>query len=277
MEGPFLWTLVLTDVASGWSECVPPPCRDGLIVRSVLQELQELMPLVLRGLDVDNDTAFMNEELERWCAEAAKPVEPTRSRTYKSNDQAWVEQKNGMLVLRVVGHQRLEGPQQLERLCQLDAALRLFTNIYRPSSKRIPFDESDLREGRRPRRRHDQPLTPADRLLRWSGLSRQGRQHIEALQQQCDPVALLETIRSNQSALVNGGGEPGNETAGSSSHQELDVFLGSLRLLWQQSEPAKRSGWHVPTRSYRTRVDPTLACWPLVLCAPCSGGWVSGA
>jgi hypothetical protein len=45
------------------------------------------------------------------------------------NDQAWIEQKNGILVRRVVGHRRLEGPQQLERLCQLYAAQRLFTNI----------------------------------------------------------------------------------------------------------------------------------------------------
>ena len=265
MEGPFLWTLVLTDVASGWSECVPLPSRDGLLVRSALQELQTLMPLQLRGLDVDNDTAFMNEDLERWCAEAAKPVELTRSRAYKSNDQAWVEQKNGMLVRRVVGHRRLEGPQQLERLCQLYAALRLFTNIYQPSAKRIPFEESDRREGRRPRRRHDQPLTPADRLLRWSGISRQHRQSIEALQQQCDPVDLLETIRWNQAALVNGESEPSSESDRSASNQDLNAFLGSLRLLWRQSEPAKRGGWDAPKRTYRTRVDPTLGSWPLVL------------
>ncbi len=104
-----------------------------------------------------------------------------------------------------MGHRRLEGPQQLEQLCQLYAALRLFTNnIDQPSAKRIPFEESEARDDRRPRRRHDQPLTPADRLLGWSGLKRKARQQIEALQQHCDPVALLETIRSNQSALVNG-------------------------------------------------------------------------
>ena len=33
MEGTFLWTLVLTNVASGWTECVPRPSRDGLLVR----------------------------------------------------------------------------------------------------------------------------------------------------------------------------------------------------------------------------------------------------
>ena len=266
MEGPFLWTLVLTDVASGWSECVPLPSRDGLLVRSALQELQKLIPMPLRGIDVDNDTAFMNEELERWCAEARVPVELTRSRAYKSNDQAWVEQKNGMLVRRVVGHRRLEGARQLERLCQLYAALRLFTNIYQPSAKRIPFEEGDIREGRRPRRRHDEPLTPADRLLRWSGMGRKGRQRIEKLEQQCDPVALLGTIRHNQAALVNGEREPDHRReSASTTSQELDSFLNSLRLLWQRSEPAKRGGWQAPTRTYRTRADPTLACWHLVL------------
>jgi hypothetical protein len=57
MEGPSLWTLLLADVASGSSECVPLLSRDGLLVRLALQELQKLMPLPLRGLDVDNDTA----------------------------------------------------------------------------------------------------------------------------------------------------------------------------------------------------------------------------
>jgi len=81
----------------------------------------------------------MNEDLERWCVEAAKPVELTRSRAYKSNDQAWVEQRNGMLVRRVVGHRRLEGPQQLERLCQLYVALRLLptSTSRRPSGFRF--------------------------------------------------------------------------------------------------------------------------------------------
>ena len=47
--------------------------------------------------------------------------------------------------------------------------------------------------------------------------------------------------------------------------QELDSFLNSLRLLWQWSEPAERGGWQTPTRTYRTRAEPTLSCWHLVL------------
>ena len=97
--------------------------------------------------------------------------------------------------------------------------------------------------------------------MRWSGISQQHRQSIEALQQQCDPVDLLETIRWNQAALVNGESEPSSESDRSASNQDLNAFLGSLRLLWRQSEPAKRGGWDVPKRTYRTRVDPAASLW----------------
>jgi len=94
----------------------------------------------------------------------------------------------------------------------------------------------------RRRRRHDQPLTRAAQLLRWSDISRENRQRIEALEQQCDPMALLETIRWNQAALVNGESKPSTETDRSASNQELNAFLSSLLLLWRQSAATAR-GW----------------------------------
>ena len=75
---------------------------------------------------------------------------------------------------------------------------------------------------------------------------------------------LLKTIRWNQAVLVNGRSEPSGGSDRSASNQALNAFLRSLRLLWRQSEPAKRGGWDVPKRTYRTREDPTLAYWPLV-------------
>ena len=65
-------------------------------------------------------------------------------------------------------------------------------------------------------------------------------------------------------AYVVDTGHQERESASTTS-QELDSFLNSLRLLWQRSEPAKRGGWQTPTRTYRTRADPTLSCWHLVL------------
>ena len=59
------------------------------------------------GIDSVNDSAFINETLIGYCVD--RGVEFTRSRAYRSNDQAWIEQKNGSVVRRFVGHDRYSG------------------------------------------------------------------------------------------------------------------------------------------------------------------------
>lgn len=168
MEGRFLWTLVATDIATGWSECLPLLSRDGASVMAALRLLEELLPFPLRGIDVDNDGAFMNAPLESWCEKHRPRIELTRSLAYQSNDQAWVERKNGMLVRRVIGYQRLEGLAAAELLGELYGALRLFTNLFQPSFKL----KETLREGARLKRRHHPPRTPQQRLLALEQLTR---------------------------------------------------------------------------------------------------------
>ncbi|QNI71228.1 hypothetical protein [Cyanobium sp. NS01] len=96
MQGPFLWTLVATDIATGWSESVPILVRDGAVVLTALQLIRRQLPFPLRGIDADNDPVFMNSLMEAWCDRPGHQIVLTRSRAYQSNDQAWVEQKNGM-------------------------------------------------------------------------------------------------------------------------------------------------------------------------------------
>src|SRR3954462_89141 len=107
MAGAFAWTLVLTDVATGWTECVPLPCRDGALVVEALTRLRGVLPFPLGGADFDNDSVFMNEDVVGWCR--ANGIEVTRSRAYRKNDQAWVEQKNSAGVRRLGGHDRRRG------------------------------------------------------------------------------------------------------------------------------------------------------------------------
>jgi hypothetical protein len=242
MEGP--WTLVATDMATGWSECLPLLNRDGASVMAALRMLEELLPFSLRGIDVDNDGAFLNAPLEQWCEKHQPRIELTRSRTYQSNDQAWVEQKNGMLIRRVVGYQRLEGLGAAELLGELYGALRLFTNLYQPSFKL----KETIREGAKLKRRHYPPRTPQERLLALSQLKVAQRKALEELQRSSDPVALLETVRRCQASLAS-------PLAGQENHEQrprtgaldpeqaskelrsLNRFLSNLQLLWQESQP----------------------------------------
>ena len=95
-EGSFVHTLVLTDVASGWTECVALPVREQSLIVEAISGLRAKLPFALLGLDTDNDTAFMNDTLWNYCRKQG--IVFTRSRAYPKNDQAWVEQKNGAIV-----------------------------------------------------------------------------------------------------------------------------------------------------------------------------------
>jgi hypothetical protein len=263
MEGRFLWTLVATDMATGWSECLPLLNRDGASVMAALRMLEELLPFPLRGIDVDNDSAFLNAPLEHWCEKHQPRIELTRSRAYQSNDQAWVghpresresiprdslgtpvEQKNGMLVRRVVGYERLEGLVAAELLGELYGALRLFTNLYQPSFKL----KETIREGAKLKRRHHPPRTPQERLLALSQLRDAQRKALEELQRSSDPVALLETVRRCQASLASlSAGQENQEQRprtgtvdpeqASKEQRSLNRFLRNLQLLWQESQP----------------------------------------
>jgi len=116
-KGSFVQTLVLTDIATGWTECAPLLVREQRLLTEVLTEVRKLLPFALLGFDTDNDSVFMNETVRDYCQAAG--VVFTRCRPYRKNDQAWVEQKNGAVVRRIVGYRRLEGLEAAAALAQL--------------------------------------------------------------------------------------------------------------------------------------------------------------
>jgi hypothetical protein len=258
MEGRFLWTLMATDIATGWSESLPIVMRDGAVVLTALQLIRRKLPFPLRGIDADNDPVFMNQLMEAWCDRPGQEIVLTRSRAYKSNDQAWVEQKNGMLVRRVVGYQRLVSLEAAQVLGELYGALRLFTNLFQPSFKL----KSSERDGGRIKRQHHPPRTPLQRLLATGQVSEERADQLRELQRGSDPLVLLETIRRCQGQLaVLASGEQGTGLGPGAAvgdrtqeSRSLEVFLGDLQTLWQSSQPRRRKP---RTRTgKRTRPDP---------------------
>jgi hypothetical protein len=107
--------------------------RDGALVTEALTRLRKAMPFRLLGFDTDNGSEFLNEIVIAYCRDNA--IEFTRSRPYHKNDQAWVEQKNGSVVRRLVGYRRLEGLAAVGVLARIYEAARLFVNFFQPSFK----------------------------------------------------------------------------------------------------------------------------------------------
>ncbi|MEW6734294.1 MAG: ISNCY family transposase [Acidobacteriota bacterium] len=107
VQGTFLNTLVLTDIATGWRECLALLLRSQDHVLIALNQVRPILPFPLLGLDTDNGSEFLNGELFRYCQN--EKIYFTRCRPYRKNDQCHVEQKNGAIVRRVVGYDRYEG------------------------------------------------------------------------------------------------------------------------------------------------------------------------
>jgi hypothetical protein len=78
VAGSFIQTLTMVDVATGWTECLPLLTREGSLVVEAINRAQSLFPWLLRGVDFDNDSAFMNDVVVPWCRE--QKLEVTRSR-----------------------------------------------------------------------------------------------------------------------------------------------------------------------------------------------------
>ncbi|SCB55831.1 Integrase core domain-containing protein [Bradyrhizobium shewense] len=90
VAGSFIQTLTIVDVATGWTECLPLLTREGSLVVEAIVRAQSPFPWL------DNDSAFMNDVVVPWCRE--QKLEVTRSRAYKKNGQAFVEQRNGAVA-----------------------------------------------------------------------------------------------------------------------------------------------------------------------------------
>lgn len=111
----------------------------------------------------------MNEFVVSWCR--SENLEVTRSRAYRKNDRAHVEQKNGAIVRRLVGYGRFVGTEATIALSQLYAVVRLYGNVFQPSFKL----QDKTRIGARVIKRYHPPAPPAARVLAslaWPKLTR---------------------------------------------------------------------------------------------------------
>jgi hypothetical protein len=131
--GSFLCTLVLTDVATGWVECQALLYRSSDQVIQGITRARQLIPFPVQGLDTDNGSEFINTDLLTYCDD--KQITFTRGRTYRKNDQCYVEQKNGAIVQQFVGYDRFEGERAYRQLIELYRAIRLYVNFFQPSLK----------------------------------------------------------------------------------------------------------------------------------------------
>jgi hypothetical protein len=253
-NGSFLNTLTLTDIASGWTECLPLLCKNKENVIDGLRTAMEVLQFKVLGIDTDNGSEFINHALVQFCSD--NNITFTRSRKYKKNDQAHVEEKNGSIVRRLVGYDRFEGVDAQQALTELYANVRLYVNFFQPSLKLL----SKSRDGSKVTKKYDSAKTPCQRLLDNSNISSSVKKILKRQSNNLDPVILLQEIQSKQQSLFKHAWKeegniliaPTNTTLAAIDTVKSNDKSNTVMLLkkYQRTKKIKEP------RTYRTRNNP---------------------
>ena len=196
-EGGYLYTLTLTDIATGWTECLPLLYRSRETVLAAFQRARTLFPFPILGIDTDNGGEFLNEGLVTYCEQ--EHITFTRGRPYQKRDQCFVEQKNGAIVRQVVGYDRFVGEHAYRQLTELYRALRLYVNCFQPWMKL----QSKQRDGNKVRCVYDPAKTPLQRLLASGILPAQKQQELIEVAHALDPIRLFQQLEQLQKAIFH--------------------------------------------------------------------------
>ena len=137
MGESFVWSLTATDIFSGWTEVRPTWNRRKYSVCGAFKVIESQFPFEMLGVDTDNRGEFLNYHLHDYLTNRERPIEMTRSRHYRKNDQAHVEQKNDTHVRQLLGYDRLGHEPLVALIGDLLEAWCVWRNCFTTTFKQI--------------------------------------------------------------------------------------------------------------------------------------------
>lgn len=189
--GNFIWSITFTDIYSGWTEVRATWNKGAEGVLTQIKILEASLPFELKGFDCDNGSEFLNYHLLRYFSNREKPVGFTRSRPYKKNDNAHVEQKNWTHVRHLLGYDRLEDPRLVEYINDLYSnEWSLLQNFFMPSMKLT----EKTRINSRYKREYSNPCTPYERLILSESISENKKIELKETNKKLNPFELKKEI-----------------------------------------------------------------------------------
>src|SRR3989344_5566416 len=188
-SGMFISTLNTTDIATMWFESEPVMGKAQERVVEGLQEIEKRIPYSQRGIDSDNGSEFINRQLYEYCLK--KKIIFTRSRSYKKNDNAHIEQKNYTTVKQVLGYQRFDTEEVFTLMQKLyRGPLRLYINFFQPSVRCI----EKKRVGSKIKKIYDTAKTPFERVVAHSRIPETTKETLTRLFESLDPFQLRKEV-----------------------------------------------------------------------------------
>jgi len=198
LAGDFIWSLTLTDIHTGWTECRATWNNGATGVIAQIKNIQASLPFELKGFDCDNGSEFLNHHLLRYFTDHKPRIKFTRARPYKKNDNAHVEQKNWSYVRQLLGYDRLDNPELVKLINNLYANLwSQLQNHFAPTLKLL----QKKRINSRYYKKYETPRTPYQRLVESPHLSEKTKDTLKNQHQALDPFKLRQQIDRQLKAI----------------------------------------------------------------------------
>jgi hypothetical protein len=192
MAGEFVCMVDGTDYATTWVEVrgIWGRGQDGTL--AALQDIEQNLPFPLLGLDSDNGGEFLNYHVMGWLQRRPRPVFMTRSRPYKKNDNAHVEQKNWTHIRQHFGYERYDNPEVVEPINALaKGAYGQLLNFFHASLK---VERKEHTQGRI-KRVYGPAQTPLARVLACSEVNPETKTRLRQQKAKLNPFALKDTVQ----------------------------------------------------------------------------------
>jgi hypothetical protein len=200
LAGDFVWSLTMTDIFSQWTENRAVWNKGAAEVLEQVRQVEQELPFTLRGFDVDNGSEFLTWHLWRYFLQRPAPVDLRRSRPYRKNDQAYVEQKNWTHVRQLLGYERIENPGSLPAINALYRTWGQLHNFFCPTLKL----QKKVREGSKTKRKYAQPQTPYQRLMDCPDLSAEQKAKLRTRFEELNPLSLKNQLEQQLQRLFGG-------------------------------------------------------------------------
>lgn len=200
VAGMFVFTINCVDIATTWTEQRAVWGKGEKGVTTAIESIENHLPFPLKGFDCDNGSEFLNWHLLAHFNKRKHRVQFTRSRPYKKNDNAHIEEKNWSLVRLYMGYQRFDKEHLVNELNNLYSnEWNDYFNFFIPSVKLV----EKYREGSKLIKKYDKPKTPFQRILESLYIPEKTKIHLQKCFNELNPFELQKTMTLKIKSIIS--------------------------------------------------------------------------
>jgi 5S rRNA maturation endonuclease (ribonuclease M5) len=192
VAGQFVYTLNVVDIATGWTEQRAVWGKGKAGIFEAIKSIRKALPFKILGFDCDNGGELLNYMLLEYFTGKKNPVQYTRSREYRKNDNAHIEEKNWTHVRQLLGYERFDKIETVKMLNDLYLTeWRLYLNFFLPAFKLL----EKRREGSKIIKKFDLPMTPYQRLMKSDKVKLTAKKELTKIFKSLDPFVLQKKMK----------------------------------------------------------------------------------